>query len=100
MSEAMDALVARAQRQLDRMRDLGDRMARVRARAASADGAVTVEVDGNGALVDLELSAAVSRLTPTEFEQAVVTTARAAAAQAFAARGELVTAFNAESAEL
>ncbi|MBF4995721.1 YbaB/EbfC family nucleoid-associated protein [Nocardia sp. BSTN01] len=93
----MDELVARTERQLERMRDLGDRMAAVRARETSPDGAVTVEVDGNGALLDLIFSPLVNRLTPVEFEQLVVSTARSAAARAFARRGELVAAFNEEN---
>ncbi|WP_308188594.1 YbaB/EbfC family nucleoid-associated protein [Nocardia spumae] len=90
----MDELVARTERQLERMRDLGDRMAEVRARESSPDGAVTVEVDGNGALLDLVFSPLVNRLTPAEFEQVVVSTAQRAAARAFARRGALITAFN------
>ena len=93
----MDELVARTERQLERMRDLGDRMAAVRARETSPDGAVTVEVDGNGALLDLIFSPLVNRLTPAEFEQVVVSTARSAAARAFAQRGDLVAAFNEEN---
>lgn len=93
-ASAMDELVARAEGQLERMRDLGDRMAGVSARESSPDGAVTVAVDGNGALLDLTFSARVNRMTPTEFEQAVVSTAHEAAARAFARRGDIVTDFN------
>lgn len=93
----MDELVARAERQLERMRDLGDRMAGVRARESSPDGAVTVEVDGNGAVLDLVFSPLVNRLTPAEFEQVVVSTAHSAAARAFAQRGDLIAAFNEEN---
>ncbi|WP_290053373.1 YbaB/EbfC family nucleoid-associated protein [Nocardia nova] len=93
----MDELVARTEGQLERMRDLGDRMAGVRARETSPDGAVTVEVDGNGALLDLVFSPLVNRLTPAEFEQVVVSTARSAAARAFAHRGDLIAAFNEEN---
>ena len=90
----MDELVARSERQLERMRELGDRMAGIRVRESSGDGAVTVEVDGNGALLDLVLAPAVNRLTPAEFEQVVVDTAHRAAARAFTRRGALITAFN------
>ncbi|WP_245545707.1 YbaB/EbfC family nucleoid-associated protein [Nocardia higoensis] len=91
----MDELVANAQHRLERMRELGDRMSAVRVRQSSADGAVTVTVDGNGAMLDLVLTSAVSRWTPEQFDEAVVGTARLAAAQAFARRGELVSEFNA-----
>ncbi|MBO0853859.1 MAG: YbaB/EbfC family nucleoid-associated protein [Nocardia sp.] len=93
----MDELVARAESRLERMRDLADRMTGVRVRESSDDGAVTVEVDGNGALVDLAFSAVVNRMSPAEFERVVVSTAHSAAARAFAERGDLITAFNEEN---
>ncbi|MFD0365951.1 YbaB/EbfC family nucleoid-associated protein [Nocardia sp. GCM10030253] len=99
MSDAMDELEARAHRQLNRIRELGEQMAAVRVRETSPDGVVTAVVDGNGALCDLELSGAVSGLSPNEFEQVLVSTAARAAHRAFAARGELVTAFNHEATE-
>ncbi|WP_442023369.1 YbaB/EbfC family nucleoid-associated protein [Nocardia sp. 2YAB30] len=95
----MDALEARVHRQLERMRELADRMAAVRVRETSADGVVTAVVDGNGALVDLELSDGVAELSPTDFEQTLVSTAASAARRAFAERGALVTGFNEEAAE-
>ncbi|MFC9892430.1 YbaB/EbfC family nucleoid-associated protein [Nocardia sp. NPDC127579] len=94
----MDEIEARAQRALNRLRDLSDEMAEVRERESSEDGAVTVEVDGSGALRDLRFTGAVSRMSPSEFEQAVVTTAHRAAAKAMARMGELITEFNEESA--
>ncbi|MEU7764899.1 YbaB/EbfC family nucleoid-associated protein [Nocardia sp. NPDC049190] len=99
MNEAMDALEARAHRQLERLRDLADRMAAVRVRETSTDGAVTAVVDGNGALVDLELSGRIAELSPAEFEQTLVSTTASAARRAFAERGALVTDFNEEAAE-
>lgn len=90
----MDDLMAAARGRVDRLRELGERMSAVRVRECSPDAAVTVTVDGNGALVDLVLTPAVSRWTPEEFDEAVVGTARRAAALAFARRGELVTEFN------
>lgn len=99
MSEAMDELEARVHRQLNMMRDLGDRMKGIRVRETSPDGAVTAEVDGNGALCDLVFSAAISKLSPSEFESVVVATAGRAAHLAVVRRGELVQAFNTELAE-
>ncbi|UGT60001.1 YbaB/EbfC family nucleoid-associated protein [Nocardia asteroides] len=96
MVDTMDELLARVQNQIYRLRDLGDSMNAVRATETSPDGAITVEVDGNGALLDLRLTGAVARLTPAEFEHALVATARAAVTCAFAERGGLITAFNAE----
>ena len=99
MNEAMDALEARVRRQLNRMRDLADQTAAIRVRETSPDGAVTAEVDGNGALCDLVFSDAVSQLSPSEFETVVVTTAGRAAHLAIARRGDLINAFNQEIAE-
>lgn len=96
MYETMDELEAGVRRQLYRLHDLGDNMAAIRARETAPDGSVTVEVDGNGALVDLEFSAAISGMTPEQFETVVVSTAHAAAANAFAERTDLINRFNDE----
>lgn len=99
MSEAMDALEARVHRQLNLMHDLRDRLAGIRVRETSPDGAVTAEVDGNGALCDLVLAPEVSAMSPAEFESVVVATAGRAAQLAIARRGDLVDAFHTELAE-
>lgn len=96
MYESMDELEASVRRRLYRLRDLGDQMAGVRARETAPDESLTVEVDGNGALVDLRLSESISRMTPEQFENALVTTSYAAARQAFAERADLVDTFNDE----
>ncbi len=90
----MDELEDSVRRRLYRMRDLGDRMAAVRARETSPDEMITVEVDGNGALLSLELSESISRLSPAEFESALVHAAMAAARRAFTERGDLINEFN------
>lgn len=97
MVETMDELIARVRNQLYRLTDLNDAMNGIRVAETSPDGAVTAEVDGNAALVGLSFSGAVSKLSPEEFEKAVVDTARAAAHKAFAQRGALITAFNEEA---
>lgn len=99
MVSSMDELQEQVRRQLYRFQDLADQMAAVRGRETSENGAVTAEVDGNGALKDLQFSSAVSRMTPAEFEQAVVTTAAQAARRAFERRAEIVDRFNEEMAE-
>ncbi len=96
MYESMDELEASVRRRLYRLRDLGDTMAGIRARETAPDGSVTVEVDGNGALLDLELSESISRMTPEQFESVLVATAFAAARNAFAERADLVNTFNDE----
>ncbi|MGW0003349.1 YbaB/EbfC family nucleoid-associated protein [Nocardia grenadensis] len=99
MSRAMDELEARAGNALNRLRDLTDQMKAVRVRKVSPDGVVTVEVDGNGAMLDLELSARTAQLSPKEFERILVSTAAEAARCAFAERAELATAFNRGNSE-
>lgn len=99
MYETMDELEASVRRRLYRMQDLSEDMAGVRATETSEDGSVTVEVDGNGALLNLAFAASISQLTPAEFEEKLVSTALVAAQTAFAKRAELVTAFNEEVAE-
>ncbi|HLS76879.1 MAG TPA: YbaB/EbfC family nucleoid-associated protein [Nocardia sp.] len=96
---AMDELEDRVRRQLDRIRDLGDRMTAVRAQASSPGGEVTVVVDGDGALRDLRFSEGIRRLGPAEFERMVVETAARAAAEAFTERADLVNAFNEEMSQ-
>lgn len=94
MVETMDELIARVQGQLYRLQDLSETTQGIRAQETSPDGAVTVTVDGNGALVGLEFSAAISKLTPADFEQVLVETARAAVSRAYADRAGAITAFN------
>lgn len=97
MVDTMDELIARVQKQLYRLSDLNDAMNAIRISETSPDGAVTAEVDGNAALTGLSFSAAISKLSPAEFEKVVVDTARAAAHRAVAERGALITEFNEES---
>lgn len=98
MYESMDELQASVRQRLYRLRDLGDELAGVRARQTAPDESMTVEVDGNGALVDLQLSESISRMTPEQFENTLITTAYAAARRAFAEHADLVNAFNDEVA--
>src|ERR1700730_13395186 len=98
MYETMDELEASVRRQLYRMRDLGDDMAAIRVREIAEDGSMRVEVDGNGAWLDVELSESISQMTPEQFESTLVATAFAAAGNAFAKRADLVNAFNDEVA--
>ncbi|MFI6870199.1 YbaB/EbfC family nucleoid-associated protein [Nocardia sp. NPDC050406] len=99
MIESMDELESRVRRQVNRMLDLTEAMVAVRVRETSPDGAVAVEVDGNGALVDLSLSHAVTRMTPEDFERVLVDTCNTAAARAFSERSRLIVGFNEEAAE-
>ncbi|KQY33241.1 MULTISPECIES: YbaB/EbfC family nucleoid-associated protein [Nocardia] len=94
MVETMDELIARVQGQLYRLQDLTETTQGIRAEETSPDGAVTVTVDGNGALVGLEFSTAISKLSPADFERVLVETAHAAAYRAYAERAGAITAFN------
>ncbi|MEV0061773.1 YbaB/EbfC family nucleoid-associated protein [Nocardia sp. NPDC050718] len=94
MVETMDELIAKVQGQLYRLQDLAEATSGIRAQETSPDGAVTVTVDGSGALIGLEFTTAVSTLSPADFERVLVQTAQAAAHRAFGERAELVTAYN------
>lgn len=99
MIESMDDLEAMVRRQLYRMQGFTEDVARVRAREVSEDGAIAVEVDGNGALRNLEFSGDISRMSPAEFERVLVDTANAAAQQAFVRLSELITELNDEQSQ-
>jgi len=96
MSEAMDALEARVRRQLDRIRGLGEDTARIRVRETNPGAEITVVVDGNGGLLELELSDGISQLSTDRFERDLVETAGMAVRRAFELRAALVIAFNEE----
>ncbi|MET7768679.1 YbaB/EbfC family nucleoid-associated protein [Nocardia sp. NPDC005366] len=94
MVETMDELVARVRNQLYRLQDLQEATAGIRIEETSSDGAVTVVVDGAGALVGLDFTGAIGKLAPEEFEGVLVRTAHAALARAYAERASLITTFN------
>ena len=100
MNYVMDELEARAHRQLHRLRELGEQLAAIRISETSPDREVTAVVDGNGTLLDLQFTSSIAKLAPADFEKLLVATAGMAAQRAFAQRGDLVTVFNEEFAEL
>lgn len=89
-----DALEVAARAQLDRIQRLTDDLAAIRVDHANDDATVTISVDGAGRLMNLLLSHDISRLSPAEFECAVVATAAAAAREALGLRGGLIEEFN------
>ncbi|MEC3920350.1 YbaB/EbfC family nucleoid-associated protein [Nocardia sp. CDC160] len=97
MNHEMDRIETAARRQMDDLNKLADAIASIRIRESSPDGAVTVMVDGRGALVELVLSDSISRLSPLEFEKLVVDTCQSAARSAFAEHGSLISDFNQQS---
>ncbi|MFD3507576.1 YbaB/EbfC family nucleoid-associated protein [Nocardia sp. NPDC058666] len=98
MVGSWDELEARARQRMYRIEELGEQMHAVRERVTSAEGAVTVEVDGNGALVDLRFSDEISRMSPDDFERAVVDAGNEAVREAFARRAELIASLAEEFA--
>ncbi len=88
-----DTALARLRDNAERLSLLTERLRAISAEESSPDGMITVVVDGNGAPVDLRLSAAISRLSPKEFGRALVATAEQAARRAFAEQGDLIAAF-------
>ncbi|MEC3919264.1 YbaB/EbfC family DNA-binding protein [Nocardia sp. CDC160] len=94
----MDELVTRVTRQLHRMRDLQDHMERIRVREMAPGGVISLEVDGYGGLISLELGVGITRLSPEEFSTLFLETAARAAGRAYAKCAELIVAFNQDSA--
>jgi DNA-binding protein YbaB len=94
MSPTSAQLLAAAKQRLSHMQDLTESLARIRGTATSADGIVTAVVDSQGALVDLQLRASVSNLTPAQFNRSLVQAAAAAATQVIERHNTLIGAFN------
>lgn len=69
---------------------LSDALAAIRARESSADGIVTVEVDGCGRLLGLTLTEEANQLSPIGFEQLVLETCAVATRRAVARRHALI----------
>ncbi|MEV6391265.1 YbaB/EbfC family DNA-binding protein [Nocardia xishanensis] len=88
------ALEAGATARLDLMRRLAGDIAAIRGEHTTDDGTVTAVVDASGRLLDLRLGQGISRMSPAEFNGAVVAAAAAAAQRALAVRGGLVEDFN------
>ncbi len=96
----MGELLARASRQLDSLRRVTEGVSAIRATAEVEDGAVSVTVDGNGAVVAIELGDAIARLDRVRFADLVVEAAATASRDAFAERARVVTGFSEEFADL
>lgn len=100
MSSAMDELEARARTQLDRLREVNERLAAVSARETSPGDHVTAEVNGIGELTGLWFAPTAPRLGAGPLSDLIVTTAGVAAGRAFARRGEILAEFNESFADL
>lgn len=100
MTWAMDELEARAAVQLGRLRDFGEAMSSIRVRESDSDDVISVEVDGNGALVGLWMTDGANELGATGLGERIASVALIAAQRAFAQRAALTEEFTAEFGEL
>lgn len=82
MNDALDAVVARADRALDSMHSAAERLAQLRVTRRSHDGLVTVTVDSTGALIDLGLAEDLTRESADRLASSIVGTASDAAREA------------------
>ncbi|MBF6193063.1 YbaB/EbfC family nucleoid-associated protein [Nocardia implantans] len=94
MSAEMDALVASATQKLEALEAALYGLKQVRGRFTSPDGAVSVEVNSDGALVGLTLAESVTSLPPAEVGQLIVWACRQAAEDAGAQRSKVVATLN------
>ncbi|MCA1006356.1 YbaB/EbfC family nucleoid-associated protein [Rhodococcus hoagii] len=85
----MDAIVEQAAAQLDLLDDALSALQAVRVEAASDDGRVRVEVDGNGSPTGLWLSDSVQDLDAAVLARTITHTAHLAAATANEARNRI-----------
>jgi DNA-binding protein YbaB len=94
MSAEMDALVASATEKLEALEAALYGLEQVHGRFSAEDGAVSVEVNSEGALVALTLSESVTSLAPAEVGQLIVWACRQAAEDAGAQRSKVVATLN------
>lgn len=93
MSAQMDAVQDRAQRQLGALEDVHRRLQELRATGLGDRGRVRVEVNGNGALVDLELLPGVCGGKGPRLAEEIVGAAVRAATDVFTRRAEIMADF-------
>ncbi|MFE7745953.1 YbaB/EbfC family nucleoid-associated protein [Nocardia sp. NPDC057455] len=94
MSAEMDALVAAATQKLEALEAALYGLKQVRGRWTSEDGAVSVEVNSDGAMVGLTLAESVTSLPPAEVGQLIVWACRQAAEDAGTQRSKVVATLN------
>ncbi|MGV9616085.1 YbaB/EbfC family nucleoid-associated protein [Nocardia xishanensis] len=94
MSAEMDALVANATQKLEALEAALYGLKQVRGQFTTEDGAVTVEVNSEGALVGLSLSEAVTSMAPADVSQLIVWACRQASEDAGAQRSKVVATLN------
>ncbi|MET7768535.1 YbaB/EbfC family nucleoid-associated protein [Nocardia sp. NPDC005366] len=94
MSAEMDALVANATAKLEALEAALYGLKQVRGQFTTDDGAVSVEVNSDGALVGLSLSEAVTSMAPTDVGQLIIWACRQASEDAGAQRSKVVATLN------
>ncbi|WP_194817521.1 YbaB/EbfC family nucleoid-associated protein [Nocardia sp. XZ_19_385] len=94
MSAEMDALVANATAKLEALEAALYGLKQVRGAFTTEDGAVSVEVDSDGALTGLKLSEAVTSMAPADVSQLIVWACRQAAEDAGGQRSNVIAALN------
>lgn len=100
MSWTMDQLEARAQRQLDSLNTVSERLAAIKVSETSPDGEVTAVVDGNGALIDLNFSDQVRTLNGKQLSRLIVATSGVACQKSLARRARIMQEFTESFSEL
>lgn len=100
MNPMMDALMARAGAQLERMYEMQESLAAIVVREQSSNALVTVEVDAHGEMRTLELAPGANELGPQALGELIVATAGSAADKAFAQRALLTEDFTESFAEM
>jgi DNA-binding protein YbaB len=89
-----DSVAARLALQRELLQELQDQCRSIAVRATSRDRAVTVQVDGTGAMTALTLRGATTRLSADALAELIVNTAQTAAAAALERRNQLTEQFN------
>ncbi|GAB2670869.1 YbaB/EbfC family nucleoid-associated protein [Nocardia goodfellowii] len=94
MSAEMDALVANATAKLEALEAALYGLKQVRGEFTTEDGAVSVTVDSDGALIGLRLSETVTSMAPAEVSQLIIWACRQAAEDAGGQRSNVIAALN------
>src|ERR1700704_5076292 len=100
MTGLADSVVARMARQRDLLATLNEQCGAIEVRATSPDRAVSVEVDGTGAMTALTMRGAATRLGADELAELIVNIAQTAAKVAVDRRDRIAEQFNLRFAEL
>lgn len=100
MNAEMDAVQERAQRQLGALEDVHRQLQDLRAVGTGDRGRIRVEVDGNGALLDLQLSPGAGGGKGQRLAEEIVGASIRAAIDVFGRRAEIMQEFCGEFAAL